>query len=273
VVCVSGNADNYEMLSECRIQAYEMFKYRFRYNQNGLLFFEDMDESPVVHPLFPQYLEDNILHSLRQGDRAETNAALEKFIRYVLEKENLKRQWYLTLSRLMVDILRIAQEYDTKQSNFISQEEAFERIFTFRNWRQIYNWFKEKCTDPLLNIIKQRISVKERVLIDKMKKIAETQYEDYISVEIIAKSLESYPGYLRSIFKEGTGMAFSAYLTICRMEAAKSLLKNANIRIADVAEKLTYQNSQNFIRAFKTHVGMTPGEYRKINETKYFEYE
>jgi len=48
-----------------------------------------------------------------------------------------------------------------------------------------------------------------------------------------------------------------------RLQKAKSLLQETNIPIKEIAEKLQYRNSQNFIRFFKKKVGMTPGDYRK----------
>ena len=263
-ICVSGNVTSYDTLNEHRSQADEMFKYQIRYSNNGLLFLEDMEEIPVIHPQFPQTLEDDIIQALRQRDEKETDAALKSFIRYVMENENYRRSSYLIFSRLLSDILRVVQEYSVELSWSGKQEMAFEQLFTLKSWQQIYDWFKINFTDPLLSSMGERISQKETLLIKKMQNIAETKYDNYLSIEIISEELASYPSYLRRVFKNGTGMSFNTYLTNCRMEAAKEMLSKTDMRISDIAEKLTYQHSQNFIRMFRSHSGMTPEEYRRL---------
>jgi AraC-like DNA-binding protein len=266
VICVSTNAANYGMLSDCRTIAYEMFKYQLQYSQNGILFAEDMEETPVARAQFPQRLEEDILQAIHQHDILKTESALKAFICYVLEHEDLRRSCYFSFFRLLVDILRIAQEYNLEQEWLMEQGYVFERLFTLKSWTQIYDWFKKDFIDPLLCQIYRRISCKENMLIQDMKKIAETRYEEYLSVEIIAEEFSSYPSYLRRVFKSGTGMTFNTYLTNCRMDAAKAMLEKTDMLISDISKKLTYQNSQNFIRTFRSQVGITPGEYRKLNK-------
>jgi AraC-like DNA-binding protein len=264
VICVSANAANYGKLSDCRAIAYGMFKYQLRYSQNGILFAEDMEEAPVAYTQFPQRLEEDILQAIRQYDVLKTESALKVFICYVLEHEDLRRSCYLNFFRLLVDILRIAQEYNLEQDWLMDQGSVFEQLFLLKSWSQIHGWFKKNFIDPLLCQIYRRISRKENILIQDMKKIAETRYEEYLSVEIVAEELSSYPSYLRRVFKSGTGMAFSTYLTNCRMDAAKGMLEKTDMLVSDIAKRLTYQNSQNFIRTFRSQTGVTPGEYRKL---------
>jgi AraC-like DNA-binding protein len=115
-----------------------------------------------------------------------------------------------------------------------------------------------------LREVPQNISSKDISLAEKIKEIAEHRYSEYLSIEIIAEEIQISPSRLRRIFKHTTGMAFSAWLTLRRMEAAKKMLEETDLQISDIAKKLTYQNSQNFIRAFHGCVGIAPGEYRKI---------
>ena len=47
------------------------------------------------------------------------------------------------------------------------------------------------------------------------------------------------------------------------MEKAIDLLKNSNMKIYEMAEKVGYQNVSWFTVAFKKYTGKSPGEYRK----------
>lgn len=58
---------------------------------------------------------------------------------------------------------------------------------------------------------------------------------------------------------------FSDYLAQYRIDMAKRWLLETNMKISEIADRLKYKNSENFIRFFKKITGVTPGKYRKIN--------
>jgi AraC-type DNA-binding domain-containing proteins len=47
------------------------------------------------------------------------------------------------------------------------------------------------------------------------------------------------------------------------MDMAKKWLKESDLKIVEIAERLQYNNSANFIRSFRKTIGMTPGQYRE----------
>ncbi|MEG2700898.1 MAG: AraC family transcriptional regulator, partial [Hungatella sp.] len=64
-------------------------------------------------------------------------------------------------------------------------------------------------------------------------------------------------------FKSSMGISPSDYLAIIRMERAKVLLKESQLRIKEVSVSVGYEDDHVFMRRFKKYVGKTPGEYRK----------
>ena len=64
-------------------------------------------------------------------------------------------------------------------------------------------------------------------------------------------------------FPSVTGMRFSAYLTACRMNAAKRLLLGTDWSVTRVAEAAGYGDVSHFIRAFRQRVGVPPHRFRK----------
>jgi AraC-like DNA-binding protein len=47
-----------------------------------------------------------------------------------------------------------------------------------------------------------------------------------------------------------------------RLQVAKDWLINTDMTIKEIAERLQYSNSHNFIRSFRKSEGITPGQYR-----------
>ena len=66
------------------------------------------------------------------------------------------------------------------------------------------------------------------------------------------------------LFKKEIGIGFSDYLTVCRMEHAKKMLKESDLPVALVAEDAGYSDSKYFSKTFNKTVGLKPSEYRKL---------
>lgn len=65
------------------------------------------------------------------------------------------------------------------------------------------------------------------------------------------------------LFKARTGMTFLAYVQRARIRMSCELLLGTRHKIGAIAEMAGYRDAQSFYLAFKTIVGVTPGEYRK----------
>ena len=66
--------------------------------------------------------------------------------------------------------------------------------------------------------------------------------------------------------KNTKDITFTDYIAKQKLEMAKQLLAETNLTVAEIAERLSYSNAQNFIRLFKKHMEITPGQYRKQNK-------
>ncbi|MBD0378556.1 helix-turn-helix transcriptional regulator [Paenibacillus sp. WST5] len=65
------------------------------------------------------------------------------------------------------------------------------------------------------------------------------------------------------MFKKETGMSLSAYIVQQRMDEAKSLLLETEMKISQIAEVVGYMNLSHFISMFKKINGTTPQSFRK----------
>jgi len=67
-------------------------------------------------------------------------------------------------------------------------------------------------------------------------------------------------------FQEKLGRSASDLLTDIRMTLAASELKNSSLSTGAVAEAAGYQSEAAFQRAFKSHMGVTPAQWRKMQQ-------
>ncbi|QUL52131.1 helix-turn-helix transcriptional regulator [Paenibacillus tritici] len=142
--------------------------------------------------------------------------------------------------------------------------EPFAALYSTVQYRE---WLSGLLT-PVLAAIRNGSEIRDPV-ISFVLEYLDKHYGEDINLSVVADKLNLTSGYLSSIFKEKTGINFSEYLNTLRIERAKELLLNIDLRIQDIALQVGYQNVNSFIRTFKRSSGLTPGEYRKRYDQKH----
>lgn len=91
--------------------------------------------------------------------------------------------------------------------------------------------------------------------------IHEHQAND-LSLGEVAKAVNTSTFYFCKMFKKATGLNFTDYLSRVRIEKAKNLLINPNLRVSEIAYEVGFQSLTHFNRVFRKMVGQSPTEYR-----------
>ena len=71
--------------------------------------------------------------------------------------------------------------------------------------------------------------------------------------------------YLSSLFKRETGTSVSDYIMERRIETARNMLCYSDYSSAQIGEILSFCSQSHFIRCFRKHTGITPGQYRRTH--------
>lgn len=88
-------------------------------------------------------------------------------------------------------------------------------------------------------------------------------YAEDLALPDVARYANVNPNYLSGTFQREMGVSLREYITGERMEAAKALLTDGELRVSDVAERVGVHDVKYFSRLFKKAAGCTPGEYRE----------
>ncbi len=143
------------------------------------------------------------------------------------------------------------------------------------------SYFKTKVMTPaqyesmvqLLNIFAQHLSIianqiavqqdnAEAPMIRRAKEYIKMNQAEDLSLGQVAKAVNTSTFYFCKMFKKATGLNFTEYLSRVRVEKAKNLLLNPNLRVSEIAYEVGFQSLTHFNRVFKRIVGRSPSEYR-----------
>lgn len=99
--------------------------------------------------------------------------------------------------------------------------------------------------------------------IKRAKRFMEEHQEEALSLASVARAVHMSSYYFCKSFKKATGINFTEYLALIRIERAKEMLLNPNARVSEVAFETGFHSITNFNRTFKRHAGCSPSEYRR----------
>jgi AraC-like DNA-binding protein len=100
------------------------------------------------------------------------------------------------------------------------------------------------------------------VAIWKARKYIEEHADEELSLTEVAQVVNMNANHLSENFKQVTGTNFVEYVARTRFANACNLLRNANLRISEIAFAVGFQSLSQFNRVFKRLSGKSPTQYR-----------
>jgi AraC family transcriptional regulator of arabinose operon len=103
-------------------------------------------------------------------------------------------------------------------------------------------------------------------LVEKACEFIREKFNYSISVDCVASACNVSSSHLAHQFKQMVGTGPMKYRDELRIIMACHLLTSSKMRIADIAEKVGYENQLYFCRVFKQKVGRNPSSFRVAKE-------
>lgn len=104
-------------------------------------------------------------------------------------------------------------------------------------------------------------------IVDSMITYIKGHLEEDISVQSLADQFHFHPNYLSAQIKNRTGESCANYILSQRMEEARRMLVETNLRVVEIAGKCGIKDSSYFNRVFKRKFVLSPEQYRKVHKT------
>lgn len=116
------------------------------------------------------------------------------------------------------------------------------------------------CVNKLPEIRSSESYREERLM--RMMNYIQQNYQT-VTLTDVAEEFHLSEQYVSRYIHEKSGQTFGDQVTNIRMKRARTLLKNGNMTVENIALSVGYQNVEHFNRTFKKKFGMTPVQYRK----------
>ena len=119
--------------------------------------------------------------------------------------------------------------------------------------------------------IQEYLDVDDQVMlrpIREAKQYINQNYNKRLTLQNVAEKIGLSATYFCSMFREEVGETFLNYLTGIRIEEAKHLLRETDLDIATISERVGYSDSRYFSRVFFKALGVQPTAYRNLDKKR-----
>lgn len=106
----------------------------------------------------------------------------------------------------------------------------------------------------------------------KQNTVAQVQYyiqshiHEKLSLNDVADVFSLSPSYLSSLFAKNCEYSFTEYINFTKIQEAKKLLNEGQLKVYEIAERLGYENAFYFSKVFKKVEGISPRDY--VNQSQ-----
>ncbi|MWN05538.1 AraC family transcriptional regulator [Gilliamella sp. Pas-s95] len=122
-------------------------------------------------------------------------------------------------------------------------------------------------TLDLLNV-EIETSSKTTSLFEAIRQYIDTHFRENITRDFLANMFYISPNYLSHLFQREGKIGLNEYLNHIRLEYAKSLLKDYDLNVKEVALASGFKDSNYFCRVFRNKTERSPTEYRRQYHSK-----
>ena len=253
---ISGEIDDYEKIPQTMDMLEALMENKF-YRPDVYVYSEDISgETPVL----VQIDDDTLMKQMKQDIKMKDIRALREHFDRMCAKYRKKSYF----SQIYIKFIFSNLLKDFYQNLPETREEEFNK--------EIDTLYKSGDFNCIVSIVNSHIDKLEAAFaknpqtqhkeIETVKKYIYTHFGDELGVEQLADMVYLAPSYLSTVFKKETGQNLSKFIKQYRMEKAKDMLENTNMKIVNISEACGYQNVSYFCQSFRECYGVSPQKFR-----------
>ncbi|MBU3914794.1 AraC family transcriptional regulator [bacterium] len=161
---------------------------------------------------------------------------------------------FVLISRTMLEVGGNIDEFYDLTSQYAKNTEDLDDIYSFSLW----------LTDVLNDFVSTVIKTRKKLgHINRAIEYIKTHLEKKLTLAEVSSIVFMSESRFSAAFKQETGMVFSEYVNMVKIERAKELLSLKELTFVEIALKLDFFDQSYFTKIFKKYTGTTPSKFIK----------
>lgn len=236
-------------------------EYKFLTGSNELIYFGDINLSHFSTITYPSELEQELLESLRLGDAARAQDALERLRVFNDGIESTHPAYSFMMISCMINTVRqvVFRVMPESQAETVCQAAigvtTGDRIGSM-----------EKMCADILNFMGEVKKNKNEIMAQNILAYIDEHYAQPITVESISQAFRISTSSCYRILREQKQISPTSYIAQVRVEQAAYLLETTQEPVNRIFAQCGFESLQIFYRQFKNLKGTSPGAYRRSRQ-------
>ncbi|MBD0380853.1 response regulator [Paenibacillus sedimenti] len=249
----------------------EALQYKYVPSLKGLLLYESIQKVALSYSEPDASLFHAIKEAVEEQEMERLGASIITLFGEIAAKSMGRDAIGTIINRYVHAIIGVLQQMQgqTELLTTLKPMLGWDQLsLSFRDLQLLFTSFMAESA----RMIEQLRGEQTKGSIHKIKCYIEYHYQENINLKSIAAEFFMNPVYVGQLFKKKYGVYFNEFLLSIRIGEAKKLLRQTDLRIYEIAEKVGFNNADYFVAQFEKIEGMPPSEYRKKLLTKRGEY-
>ncbi|RAV19621.1 helix-turn-helix domain-containing protein [Paenibacillus contaminans] len=254
----------YEKMHDSYNEALEALRYKHLFGANEIIYMSDIQVNDYNYEQLDA-MEDEIVQSVKYLQEKELLAGTEALFTLFKEQFVSRETMVRTITNIYFKLLRMMNSYriDLRSSDASpSPIPSLEKVTRPGHTQELKQEFGAFLQAAALLIGNEQEKQMNATITKAIEIIRERYADSTLSVGSICKELFISENYFSKLFKQETGKNFSQFVSSLRLEEAKSLLQQTDLKINEIASRVGFSDANYFSLCFKGAYGMSPGKFR-----------
>ncbi len=262
---LSQKKSSFLQLNQAYLEADKALEHIFYLGNESIVFYKDLlwssatEGTPHPYSVYLDYFKP-ILKSLQIGDEISAQKNLNNLIASI----ESNRESHEAVKTICIDLLsQFMQLLDS--SNVRWPAERREQVYTESlrcETLDDYVRMLQLVVGELSSDIYKLTRSKHKKIVEQVLDIISNHFVEDLNLGWVAEQVHLNSSYVSRLLKNELNENFTNLVTKYRMEKAKAMLKDPQVKIYEVADQIGMPDSHYFSVKFKKYTGMTPSDYR-----------
>ena len=264
-IAVGKSVKRLEELPDSFAKTKSALEYKFMLGGNQIIEAEEYEEirNSAKHIDIFEWASQ-MATTIRTNKIEEISQKTEQFVEQVKLSYVNKNRSFVYVQNLVLSVINLLELPEELEDEIYSQERNFmKQIYECENLDEIELRLRGTFRYICNLMSNQRDSYGKRQAMLALDYIEKNYADSSVTLNSVCTALAMSTSYFSSVFKNYTGETFIESLTKKRMEKAKILLEQGNLKTYEIAEAVGFSDAHYFSVAFKKTVGKTPTEYAR----------
>lgn len=262
ILYVGNVISNLYLLHQSYMEANEAAKHKYS-ERNNIILFEQTKEKPLYLFDIDPALINTLILQLEEGNHSGYVQTVDSIFDMFQIQRFAPQAVIRSLTRCMTEVIKVINNMEGLEDEITSLKVFMEQDYDHFSLKMLKQQFLGAMREAEQYIASlQRDQLKGAI--QRVKKYIDAHYGENISLKSIAADFYMNAVYLGRLFRKSYGMYFNEYLLKIRVEEAKKLLRQTDLRMYEISAKIGFQNVDYFVTQFEKLEQKSPTEYRHM---------